>query len=260
MFKVIEKETGRNLNVYSVDGDHFVVGTDGGFEFKPMSLFAPVEENNDDAPAQGSTQSRPCTVFIPERHDTDLDAALDVLVSGIIPVELGTTISTQLLDGTEIDLVVTDFSNGSIRLESRDCLGINTSANDLKDYLNRVYALLPDALKSRIVEVERLHLDGNNEKVVERCKLFVPTASEVFPPDECYGDEGLYKQMEWYKDVHNRVRADHKGGDAHWYWLNSPFSSGSYCFCHVNSGGSADYGSASTTGGLAPFGCIISKI
>lgn len=167
---------------------------------------------------------------------------------------------TRLLDGTEVDLVVTDFDEKTIRLESRDCLGINTSANDLKAYLDRVYALLPEALKKRIVEVERHHLDYKGKKFTDRCKLFVPAASEVFPPEDCYGDKGLYEQMEWYKDVHNRMRADCKWGDSHWYWLSSPHSSNSNLFCIVYSDGNADFNTASSTYGLAPFGCIISKI
>lgn len=158
-----------------------------------------------------------------------------------------------------MDLAVTDFDDKTIRLESRDCLGINTSANDLKVYLDRVYALLPETLKKRIVEVERHHLDYEGEKFTDRCKLFVLATSEVFPPEDCYGDKGLYDQMEWYKDGHNRMRADCKRGDGHWYWLSSPRSDyGSY-FCIVGSGGAAGSIYASNGYGLAPFGCIIRR-
>jgi len=259
MFEVIEKATGKRLNVYAVDGDHFVVGTDDGFEFQPMALFAPVTAlSGVEAPTK--VQDCPCTVSVTESRSADLDAALTDLASGKVPVVLGNTVSTRLLDGTEVDLVVTDFDEKTIRLESRDCLGVNTSANDLKAYLDRVYALLPEALKKRIVEVERVHLDYKGKKFTDRCKLFVPAASEVFPPDDCYGDKGLYEQMEWYKDVHNRMRADSKRGDSHWYWLSSPRSSYSNFFCIVYSDGTADYINASITYGLAPFGCIISKI
>lgn len=259
MFEVIEKATGKRLNVYAVDGDHFVVGTDTGFEFQPMALFAPATAPSG-AEAQEKVQDCPCTISVTESRAADLDAALADLASGKVPVALGSTISTRLLDGTEVDLVVTDFDDKTIRLESRDCLGTNTSANDLKTYLDRVYALLPEALKKRIVEVERHHLDYKGKKFADRCKLFVPAASEVFPPEDCYGDKGLYEQMEWYKDVHNRMRADCKRGDSHWYWLSSPHSSYSSDFCIVYSNGSTDYGNASSTNGLAPFGCIISKI
>ncbi|MGN0986013.1 MAG: DUF6273 domain-containing protein, partial [Candidatus Enterenecus sp.] len=168
-------------------------------------------------------------------------------------------ISTRLIDGTEVDLVVTDCDDDTIRLESRDCLGVNTSALGLDSYLEKIYELLPAALKRRVVETERVYLDSDGERFTKRCKLFVPAASEIFPPDECYGDEGLYQQMEWYKDVHNRVRADRRGGDSHWYWTSSASSGNSHYFCGVYSNGDADYGSASLSLGLAPFGCIISK-
>lgn len=178
---------------------------------------------------------------------------------GEIPVELGSTISIRLLDGTEVDLVVTNQDDKTMRLESRDCLGINTSARELDSYLSKVYALLPDALKRRIMEVERAHLDNDGERYTKKCRLFIPAASEIFPPDECYGDKGLCEQMEWYKDVHNRVRAECKGGDSHWYWTSSLSLDYSSSFRCVSSDGIPNINSANSTYGLAPFSCIISK-
>ena len=256
MFHVIEKETGKRLTVYGVDGDRFLVGVKDGFKVRSAYDFAPVEQEDSAAPVEAA----PCTFATTRKDPADLDALLGGIASGEIPVELGDMISTRLLDGTEVDLVVTDQDDKTVRLESRDCLGVNTSARELASYLRKVYDLLPDALKKRIVEVDRVHLNSDGEKFTERCKLFVPAQSEMFPPDECYGDEGLYQQMDWYKNVHNRVRADRKGGGSHWYWTSSPLSNSSSAFCFVDSNGNA-YGSiASVTYGLAPFGCIISKI
>ena len=255
MFRVIEKETGKRLMIYSVEGDKFLVGANDRFSIRYMTDFIPELQAEDD----GQVEATAC-VFTTTRSDKDdLDNLLADIASGAVPVELGDTISTRLLDGTEVDLVVTDQDDETVRLESRDCLGINTSARELSAYLCKVYDLLPDALKKRIVEVDRVHLNSDGERYTERCKLFVPAASEMFPPDECYGDEGLYQQMDWYKDVHNRVRADRKGGGSHWYWTSSPGSGSSDYFCSVSSNGNADYSDASGTYGLAPFGCIISK-
>ena len=254
MFEVIEKKTGKRRAVYAVDGDKFLVSTEDGFVLRNMALYAPVSQESGTAP-----EATPC-VFSTARHDaTDLDKLLASITSGETTVELGDMISMRLLDGTEVDLVVTNQDDKTVRLESRDCLDVNTSARGLADYLEKVYKLLPDALKKRVVEVERAHLDSDGARYTERCKLFVPAASELFSPDECYGDKGLYEQLEWYKDVHNRVRADCKGGDSHWYWTSSPFSSNSSHFCYVSSFGSASNSAASSTYGLAPFGCIISK-
>lgn len=97
MFTVTEKETGISRVVYAVDSDHFVIGIDDGFEFRPMSLFAPIEENGD-APAHENTQNHCCTVPVMGRHDTDLDAALADHASDEVPVAPGSTISTRLLD------------------------------------------------------------------------------------------------------------------------------------------------------------------
>ena len=257
MFEVIEKETGKRLPVYATQGDRFLVDAgDGGFAYRSMDLFAPIG-----AAKEEQAESCACTFSMVQSEAHELDALLDGITSGQIPVELGSTISTRLRDGTVVDLVVTDFDDSSIRLESRDCLGISTSANDLDSFLDKVYGLLPDALKKRIVETERVHIDSDDEKYTDRRKLFVPAASEIFPPDECYGDEGLYRQLEWYKDVHNRVRAERKEADARWYWTSSPIYSacGNY-FCCVYSNGIANRSDASATSGLAPFGCIISKI
>lgn len=254
MFEAIEKTTGKRLTVYAVEGDRFLVGAQDGFSLCDMAGFSPVPQESD-APVTAV----PCTFSTIQRSATELDKLLNGIASGEIPVELGSTISVRLLDDTEVDLVVTNQDDKTVRLESRDCLGVNTSARELDSYLSKVYALLPDALKRRIMEVERAHLDSDGERYTEKCRLFVPAASEIFPPDECYGDEGLYEQMEWYKDVHNRVRAECKGGDSHWYWTSSLSPSGSGYFRCVDSDGANGSTSANSSYGLAPFGCIISK-
>ena len=257
MFEVIEKETGKRRTVYAVQGNRFTVGVESGFVICDMVLFAPVPQEG--GPVE-TVETTPCTFTTAQNSPTDLDELLAGIASGEIPVKLGDMISTRLLDGTEVDLIVTDQDDKTVRVESRDCLGIHTSARNLGGYLKKVYDLLPAALKNRVVEVERVHLDSDGYEFTERCKLFVPAASEIFSPDECYGDKDLYRQLEWYKDVHNRVRADRKGGDSHWYWTSSPGSSNSNNFCCVSGSGNAYSVSASSAIGVAPFGCIISKV
>ena len=90
-------------------------------------------------------------------------------------------------------------------------------------------------------------------------KLFLPAASEIFPPESCYGDKGLYEQMDWYKKVQNRVRAFEKDGDADWYWTQSSYSGNSTYWCYVNYGGHAYCGNASYTGIAAPVCFRISR-
>ena len=250
MFDVIEKKTGKRVKVYAVIQNNFlVIDDEHRFRYRGMEQFVPVSLFED--------EKKSCTFIAAKKEKVDLADLLDGIMSGEIQVDLGSTIETKLLDGTELDLVVTDQDDNSVRLESRDCLGINTSADNLHDYLVMVYNLLPEALKKRIIEVEREHFDSNGKRFKEKGKLFVPAASEIFPPDECYGDKGLYKQMDWYKDVHNRVRAENKGGYSHWYWTSS-VNSGS-CFCIVGINGTAFNYLASAAYGLAPFGCILPK-
>ena len=61
-------------------------------------------------------------------------------------------------------------------------------------------------------------------------------------------------QIEWYKTAANRIK--NRSGSASGWWERSPFSADSSYFCCVNSNGSASGGTASSTYGLAPFGCI----
>ena len=202
----------------------------------------------------------PC-LFTPVRCDeTDLETLLDGIASGTVPIRLGDAISTRLKDGAEIDLVVTAQDDKTVRFESRDCTGIRTTAKGLDEYLQKVYDLLPDALKQRIVEVERPHLNREGEKYTGRCKLFLPAASEVFPTVECFGDTGLYDQMPWYREARNRIRAKYKGGDRPcWYWTSSA-AEDPVCFCAVRSDGAFDsYAYIEDDRGYAPFCFLIAK-
>lgn len=71
-------------------------------------------------------------------------------------------------------------------------------------------------------------------------------ASEVFNEDSCYGDKGLYKQLDYYKDARNRIRVD-EDGDTRVYWLASVRSGDSTRACGVYSNGSASNWDASNS-------------
>ena len=73
----------------------------------------------------------------------------------------------------------------------------------------------------------------------------MPAASEVFDEERCYGDEGVYEQLEYYKDRRNRMRADEKGGYPDWYWLSSARDDSSTAACGVSGNGVANSGYAS---------------
>jgi hypothetical protein len=127
-------------------------------------------------------------------------------------------------------------------------------------FYNAVWDELPDALKDNIMEIVRQYKSADGELMERKCKLFLPSASEIFPADECHGDQGVYEQLEWYKDVHNRIRAYEKGGAADWYWTQSPRSGGATGWCRVSTNGHAGNTVASTTYVAAPVCFRIPRI
>ena len=202
-------------------------------------------------------QPTKCTYTVTRTAPRDLEQLLESITTGQTPMKVGDMIGIELLDGTPVDLVVTDAAETFVRFESRDSLPAHTSARGLREYLDGIYDRLPEALAKRIAEVERVHLDEDGKRQTRRCKIFCPAACEIFPPDECYGDKGVYAQLPYYKDVHNRVRARGKGGDARWYWTSSRSAYSSSYFCYVYTNGSASGNGASNACGVAPFGCIL---
>lgn len=90
------------------------------------------------------------------------------------------------------------------------------------------------------------------KKVCRLERLFLPAASELFSGDAVLGDDGLYKQMDWYKDRRHRMKMDEHGGDSTAYWTSSQRSGYSSTFCIVNYYGGASYYRASHTWLSAP--------
>ena len=110
---------------------------------------------------------------------------------------------------------------------------------------------MPDELREAIVDTERKHtIDG--KKVCRLERLFLPAASELFSGDAVLGDDGLYKQMDWYKDRRHRMKMDEHGGDSTAYWTSSQRSGSSSGFCNVASNGYASLTNASATWLSAP--------
>lgn len=165
-------------------------------------------------------------------------------------------VEETLKNGETMELVVVDVGEDYVRFESRDCVGgkniawnenDNTGSftrSDVKKYLdNTIWELLPDALKSVISETERKQKNGD-EVETYAARLFLPAVSEVFEfedKDNCYGDEGVYEPLEYYKDRRNRMKGERKGKDTCDWWLASVHSGGSGHACYVNSGGNALY-------------------
>ena len=170
-------------------------------------------------------------------------------------LRVGDIVTEQTLDGEEMDLVVVDMGDRWARFESKDCLQAEVpynennrnaggfSASDVKKHLNEtVFNNLPEELRAVIAEVERTQENGETF----RCRLFLPTESEMFG-DCCYSGDDTYPQIEYYKDRRNRIKCDKKGGSPDWYWLASVTSGSSTDCVYVDHNGtSTGWGDAST--------------
>lgn len=83
----------------------------------------------------------------------------------------------------------------------------------------------------------------------------LPAEIEVFG-STTYSVAGEGSQFKYYETSANRIKKRREGGSADGWWERSPRSGYSGGFCYVNVSGGASASSASTTYGLAPFGCI----
>lgn len=172
---------------------------------------------------------------------------------------VGDSVRIPFKDGRRVEFVITDVDASGVRFESRDCLNEYTPMTQIADYLTRVWNQLPEELQDAIVFTERKHHDVVGRVEVSNERLFLPAASEIFAPDDCYGDRGLYEQLDWYKDVHNQVRALGEGDDADWYWTSSWREGYTAYWCCVDGNGYASYTLASYASVAAPVCFRISK-
>lgn len=154
---------------------------------------------------------------------------------------IGNTLAFDLLNGGHVECVITDIDGKGIRFDSVDCLWDEMSYDEIENWLDCIDHLLPDELRRAIIDTERKHtINGKKMDRLER--LFLPAASELFSGDNVLGDEGLYKQMDWYKDRRHRIKMDDSDGAPTDYWMSSQYSNAPSCYlCSVNSYGDADY-------------------
>ena len=86
----------------------------------------------------------------------------------------------------------------------------------------------------------------------------LPAEREIFDARN-YCNQTEYNalfQFDYYKTASNRVKKLGKTGTASNWWERSPCYNDSAYFCRVTSSGDANRYNASSTIGLAPFGCI----
>lgn len=183
---------------------------------------------------------------------------------------VGDKVDFRLKNGEDVTVVVTQSTEEYVRFESVDCVGgkevpwsatgntkCGIAASDVMKYLNEeIWNQLPDDLQAVIDPVTRKHKDHEGNVQEYEFLLFLPAASEVFDEDECYGDQGVYEQMDYYKDRRHRMRGAGKGEDTELYLLASVRSGGSTYACRVDDYGDAGNWAASSAGRVPLCFCI----
>ena len=243
MFKAKDVKTNNIVKVYAVEGNKFLVEDGNAFTWTDKSGYTLID---------GAALACDCTLTKASVTSFTLPDLIAGIVSGKIEMSIGDSFTTRMKSGMEVDFVLTDIDDKAYRFESRDCLGRYDPITRIDKFYHDVWTDLPDELRDSIIGTERPYKDSADELHTLTQKLFLPSASEIFPPDECYGDKDVYAQMEWYKGVHNRVRAFKKGAGSDWYWTQSAYSGNSTYWCSVDNNGSANYYNASSTYIAAP--------
>ena len=211
---------------------------------------APVVHSAEDNSRPAPVVAQDCIVKRTiESSDICFADVLPLLMAGKLNLNAGDTITVPLKDGTSAEFVLTQEDDEAYRFESVTCVGGDTVTRDKVDDLFENYLdLLPTMLIDNLLLTKRRYRDRNDAIQERESVLFLPSAPEVFPEDDVYGDSGLYEQMEYYKDRRHRMRKltlDSK--DTVSWWLMSAYAGNASYFCNVSYYGNADYGNASTT-------------
>lgn len=115
---------------------------------------------------------------------------------------------------------------------------------------------LPAALRNVIKTVKKKSgTGGGSSSGTQQTNddLFLLSEIEIFGTTT-YSVAGEGTQYEWYKAGNTKVKK--VNGSASYWWERSPYSGNANYFCFVGSGGAADYGSASGSGGVSFGFCV----
>ena len=176
-----------------------------------------------------------------------LSTFLQSLQSGKLHLSMGDVIEIPLADGNTEEFVMTQEDDEAYRFESVNCIFGKCITRDKADEsFERYYDLLPKELRDEMMLTKRRYRNKDGEEREQESLLFLPSASEVFNPENVHGDKDLYKQMEWYKDRRHRMRKLSRDSEdmIHW-WLISAYAGNTSYFCYVNANGFASYAVAS---------------
>lgn len=132
---------------------------------------------------------------------------------------VGDKVDFVLKSGEQVTVVVTDDTDEYVRFESVDCVGgkdirwnkENTTDGGIEEsnvqewLMLELFGQLPDDLQQAISKIKRKYKDNEGNSKEYETLLFLPAASEVFDEDDCYGDEGVYEQLDYYIRIADTV-------------------------------------------------------
>ncbi len=222
-------------------------------EYDEKHQEAPAEKQEEKAPESGNATLRMVQTSVMSW------GMLANRIKAGVNLAVGDKVDFRLKSGEDVTVVVTQSTNEYVRFESVDCVGgkevpwsdagntkCGIAASDVMKYLNEeIWSQLPEDLQAAIDPVTRKHKDYEGNVQEYEFRLFLPAASEVFDEDECYGDQGVYEQLDYYKDRRHRMKGEAKGEDTEPWWLASVGSGHSTRACYVNYNGSAGHWYAS---------------
>lgn len=114
---------------------------------------------------------------------------------------------------------------------------------------------VPSTLSSIFKQHKNLTSAGNQSSTIDTTDDWFALRSEIeIFGTTTYSFAGEGSQVTYYQTTANRIKQS-QGANYYW-WERSPHSSNSPYFCRVHLDGSAYYGSASYSSGLAVCGCI----
>lgn len=130
-----------------------------------------------------------------------------------------------------------------------------TSCAMRQTHLPAILSQMPTEAQNGIREVNKLTSAGNKSTTIKTTadKLFLLSEIEIFGSDD-YSVSGEGTQYDYYKAGNSKVK--NYNGSAYRWWERSPSGSNSTYFCRVDSGGSADYNTASSAYGVAFAFCF----
>lgn len=167
---------------------------------------------------------------------------------------VGKVYDFQLTSGEKAQYMVQRVEDDSYLCMLVDCLPkayrmnkTNTTeggyaASELRDKMNgEILVLFPESLKSRMISFASGDL------------LRLPTEKEIFGVNEYGEDEpDSVEQFEPMKSCRNRIAFRGADESLEWYWLENVVEDSAAAFALVDSGGRADYLSASFALGVRP--------